>query len=107
MPDPGTCDTRLLLLHPSDNVLIARIDLLAGQALEVDGKTMILRDAIPIGHKIARSALAKGEKILRYGAPIGTLSAPVERGDHVHGHNLDSDYIPAHSRHGYPSGRMK
>lgn len=107
MSDAGICDARLLLLHPSDNVLIARIDLHAGQALEVDGKHMILRDAIPIGHKIARSALAKGEKILRYGAPIGTLSAPVERGAHVHGHNLDSDYLPAHSRHGVSRGRIK
>jgi len=55
-------------------------------------------ELIPIGHKMARRALAAGTKITRYGAPIGSLTEGAAAGAHVHLHNLKSDYIATHDR---------
>jgi len=52
--------------------------------------TIVLRQAVPFGHKVAVRAIAKGERVVKYGAPIGEASAAIEAGDHVHVHNLRS-----------------
>ncbi|MDE2435667.1 MAG: UxaA family hydrolase [Sphingomonadales bacterium] len=98
MPEPQQPGSGLILLHSDDNVLIAARMLAAGTAVSIDGMNVALPTAIDVGHKVARRALKRGEKVSRYGAPIGTMSEPVAQGGHVHSHNLKSDYIPAHDR---------
>jgi hypothetical protein len=88
---------RLLLMAPGDNCLIARTPLPAGLVVEIDGLPVTLPEAIQLGHKVARRALAPGERVLRYGAPIGTITAPVAAGAHIHTHNLASDYLPTYT----------
>lgn len=88
---------RLLLMSPDDNCMIARTHLPAGLVVEIDGAPVALPETIQLGHKVARRALAPGEKVLRYGAPIGTITAPVAAGAHIHTHNLASDYIPTYT----------
>ena len=68
---------RLLLMSPEDNCLIARAPLAAGEALEIDGAPVILPEDVPLGYKVARGALKAGDKVLRYGAIIGTVTADV------------------------------
>jgi len=94
-PAPGA--PRLLLMSQEDNCLIARTTLEAGEALAIDGVTVVLPEAIPLGYKVARSALRPGDKVLRYGAVIGTATAAVARGAMLHTHNLASDYIPTYT----------
>ena len=53
--------------------------------------------SIGVGHKLARRGIARGEKVLKYGAIIGTASAPIARGEHIHTHNLESDYLPTYT----------
>ncbi|NHQ91034.1 UxaA family hydrolase [Janthinobacterium lividum] len=84
----------LLLMSPEDNCLIARTELACGDVVAIDGVPVILAQNIQIGHKVARRALAVGDKVLRYGALIGSITAPVAIGEHIHTHNLASDYIP-------------
>jgi len=43
---------------------------------------------VPIGHKVAVSDLAEGDTIIKYGEDIGRMVAGVEKGGHVHVHNL-------------------
>ena len=88
---------RLLLMSPDDNCMIARTQLPAGLVVEIDGLPVALPEAIQLGHKVARHALRPGDKVLRYGAPIGTITAPVAAGAHIHTHNLASDYIPTYT----------
>jgi hypothetical protein len=88
----------LLLLHPDDNILVARRDIAAGESVEVDGVSFVMPVAIELGHKLARRALAADTRVLKYGAPIGSMKVGVERGEHVHLHNLRSDYLPSTSR---------
>jgi (2R)-sulfolactate sulfo-lyase subunit alpha len=90
----------LLLLHPDDNILVARRDIAAGEQVEVDGDTLVIPAAVELGHKLARRALAAETRVLKYGAPIGSLKLAVGRGEHVHLHNLRSDYIPSTTREG-------
>lgn len=87
-----------LLLAPEDNILICVQSLPRGAVVEVEGVPVALPDAIEVGHKVARVALAVGDKVFRYGFPIGTMTASAQPGDHVHSHNLASDYLPAHGR---------
>jgi len=88
----------LLLLHPDDNILVARRDIAVGELVEMDGETFNMPVAIELGHKLARRALAPDTRVLKYGAPIGSMKIAVARGEHVHLHNLRSDYLPSTSR---------
>ncbi len=40
------------------------------------------------GHKYAVRDIGKGEKVIKYGYPIGIASESIKKGDHVHSHNL-------------------
>lgn len=93
---PSSIDPRLLLLHDGDNVVVARSRIPEGEAVRIDGVDLPLGAALSIGHKLARRDIAKGEKILKYGAPIGSATEAIPRGAHVHVHNVKSDYTPTH-----------
>lgn len=88
----------LILLHPDDNVLVLSAPVRAGQALVIDGQALTANAEVGVGHKLARRALAVGDKVLKYGAPIGSITTPVAAGGHVHLHNMKSDYIASHTR---------
>ena len=103
MNQPGKLPP-LLLLHPDDNILVARRDIAAGERVELDGETLLIPAAVELGHKLARRALPAETRVLKYGAPIGSLKTAVKRGEHVHLHNLRSDYIPSTTRDGGTDG---
>ena len=90
--------SKAILLHPDDNVLICIAPIAAGERIDVDGQEIIASQDIGVGHKLARGALKPGDKVLKYGAPIGSMSAAAKSGDWVHMHNLKSDYIATHTR---------
>ena len=94
MNDPLPDDARLLRLHPADNVLTVIAPLAAGERLVVGGEAIENTRALSIGDKIASRPIAAGEKIVKYGAPIGSTTRDIARGEHVHTHNLKSDYLP-------------
>ena len=83
-----------LVLQPADDVGVALRDLAAGETVVVrrDGKLerATLREAIALGHKFSLHAIAAGEVIRKYGERIGTASADIAPGTHVHVHNLTS-----------------
>lgn len=87
-----------ILLHEKDNVLICTRPILEGSPVICAEIELTAADTIDIGHKIARTDMQAGDKVYRYGAPIGSMTAAVRSGGHVHTHNLKSDYIPTHSR---------
>jgi altronate dehydratase small subunit len=98
-PDAGT-DRRLLLLHADDNVLVTRAPIGSGETIRIGGAEVTLGRAMPLGHKLARRAIAPGEKVRKYGAPIGTATRAIAAGEHVHVHNLSSDYTQSISLQG-------
>ena len=89
---------KLMLLHPDDNVLVCTAPIDAGERLTVEGEELQAAQAVDVGHKLARRPIAAGEKILKYGAPIGSAKRPISSGEWVHVHNMKSDYIRTHDR---------
>jgi hypothetical protein len=86
-------DARLLVLAPGDNIAVARLEIAAGTALQVAGRNVTLQRAMGFGHKIALRDIAAGERIVKYGAPIGSATEAIPHGGYVHSHNLASDYM--------------
>jgi len=93
-----TTETRLLRLHPADNVLTVISTLEAGEKVRVGDALVVVETRLPIGHKVAARAIAAGEKILKYGAPIGSATHDIPAGGHVHTQNVQSDYLPTFLR---------
>ena len=91
-------DPRLLRLHRDDNVLTVIRTLEPGDEILVEGTQATVTKRLPIGHKVAARAIAPAEKILKYGAPIGSATVAIAPGEHVHTHNIQSDYLPTFLR---------
>jgi D-threo-aldose 1-dehydrogenase len=89
---------QLILLHEADTILVCTSPIRAGEPIQIDGASIAAPEAINVGHKVARFNLAAGDKVIKYGAPIGSIVAPTPIGGWVHVHNMKSDYIASHSR---------
>ena len=90
-------DPLLMLLSPGDSVYVLRDQIAVGEAVLVEGLAVSFPQALGLGHKIARLPVAMGDKVIKYGAPIGRASRAIAPGDHVHLRNLVSDYIPTYA----------
>lgn len=93
-------DPRLLQLSPEDNIGAVTRTIEAGETLLIGGEMVTLQQRIPTGHKIALAPIARGEKVKKYGAPIGTAKQDIRPGEYVHTHNLGSDYLPTYTLDG-------
>ncbi|HWQ52612.1 MAG TPA: altronate dehydratase family protein [Bryobacteraceae bacterium] len=85
LPTPENAAIRL---HPSDNIAVARVPLAPGTEVAAGPARVVVRQAIPAGHKVAIAAIQAGDYVLRYGQAIGRASRAVAPGEHVHTHNL-------------------
>lgn len=91
----------------ADTVATLIEDAAAGETVGIGADAVVLRDAVPRGHKVALADIAADEPIMKYGFPIGHATRAIARGEHVHSHNcatnlaatLDYSYAPA------PAGR--
>ena len=78
--------SRVIQLHPQDNVAIALADIAAGEIDQLSGLKAL--QSVKQGHKIAVQRIAAGSNVLRYGQIIGQAKADIAAGDHVHVQNL-------------------
>jgi altronate hydrolase len=83
-------------------VAVALTELAAGESVRVGADVVELTETIPKGHKFALRKHASDSPITKYGAPIGLTTSGVERGAHVHVHNLRSALGPDASFHYEP-----
>jgi altronate hydrolase len=88
MPDPLAAVIRI---HPADDVVIARHQLLGGTRLAQEGVTV--SGLVPPGHKVAVRAIAPGQPVRRYNQIIGTAKVAIQPGQHVHTHNLEFSHF--------------
>ena len=97
-------------IDPQDNVAMAMETLVTGETLsvlsdeaqEVD-RVMVSTDVPLAYHKVALAGIGAGDPILKYGEIIGYATAPIERGEWVHLHNVES--VNYRTRHGAGSER--
>ena len=88
----------LIRIHPSDMVAVALRPLTAGTDIPVSGTDFSIapREDVPMGHKVALRDIAAGEKVIKYGFPIGEATADIPKGAHIHSHNLKTLLDTAH-----------
>ncbi|HHV78645.1 MAG TPA: UxaA family hydrolase [Firmicutes bacterium] len=84
-----------LQIDQKDNVGIALRPLKAGTLVSVNRRggdeiRVSLLDDIPFGHKFALRRIQAGEHVIKYGETIGMATQHIERGQHVHTHNVAS-----------------
>jgi altronate dehydratase small subunit len=84
-------------LSPLDNIVVLARSVAAGEPIDVGGRSVVLRERLGLGHKLALRPIAAGEKILKYGVAIGSATRSIEPGEHVHLHNMKSDYLPTYT----------
>lgn len=97
-PQTRENDPRVIRLAPEDNVCVAARTIEPGETVLIDGQPVIVADRILTGHKLAAAPIAPGEKVVKYGAPIGSATRPIAPGESVHTHNVKSDYLPTFAR---------
>jgi len=88
---PTGARSAVLVLRAEDDVAVAARDLVPGEEVaagSAGGGSVVVRDAVPRGHKVALRAVATGEPVHKYGQVIGVATREVLPGDHVHAHNL-------------------
>jgi altronate hydrolase len=91
-----------VLLHPDDDIAIARVPLGRGIVLRLpatgteEGRLVEVTQRVQAGHKVALCALAQGQSVRRYGSIIGFATQPIPAGAHVHSHNLAVGELQRH-----------
>ena len=80
----------VLVISARDNVATALEPLEASRVIQVNGTALTTCQRIPRGHKVALHAIRAGEAVVKYGNPIGTATADIAAGAHVHVHNVSS-----------------
>ncbi|MFN0182176.1 MAG: UxaA family hydrolase [Aquabacterium sp.] len=92
----NTTTSAVIRIHPDDNVVIARRQLIGGTVLPGEGTSV--SGLVPAGHKVAVRAIAVGEPVRRYGQIIGMATQAIAPGQHVHTHNLAfAEFARAHA----------
>jgi len=89
--DTDQHEPKCLILHQEDNTVTALQNLRQGEVLSVVGperETVTLHQDIPYAHKFARTFIAQGDDVLKYGEVIGIATADIQAGEHVHVHNV-------------------
>lgn len=82
-------------IHAQDNVATALSALRPGDVQllgDANEKRIFATEEIPSGHKIALRNIACGEKIIKYGVPIGCATKDIPAGTWVHLHVMRSLY---------------
>lgn len=52
--------------------------------------SLVLVGEVGYGHKVAIRDIASGDSILKYGKVIGQATQRIEKGEHVHVHNVEA-----------------
>jgi altronate hydrolase len=86
--EPMVLDDLAVVLHPDDDVAVAKRPLAPGTVLVMGDSRFTIAQFVSSGHKFALRAVGAGEPIRRYGEVIGAASQAVAAGEHVHTHNL-------------------
>jgi altronate hydrolase len=80
----------VIVINEMDSVAVAIRKLAKGESLNINGKTISVKDDIPVPHKIALKKIKRDGILLKYGYPIGFATQDIKEGEWVHIHNIKS-----------------
>jgi len=82
-----------IIMNPDDNCATILEDISKGSQIKIRESSIIMKQNIPLGHKIALKDIRKGDLVKKYGQAIGTATVDIKIGDWIHTHNLTSQYL--------------
>ena len=80
--------TKILKIHPADNVFVALTDLKAGEKVVENGTSATLTENIPAKHKFTMTPLSQDAEIIMYGVLVGKTTQPIPAGGSVNTRNV-------------------
>ena len=83
--------TKTLKIHPADNLMVALVDLQAGESVSHGTEIFQLQTAVSAKHKFALEAFSTGTEVLLYGVVVGRATKNIAKGEAVHTHNITHD----------------
>jgi len=80
----------VVVINETDPVAVAVRELAKGETINIRGRSIVVKDDIPVPHKLAVKDIKKNDVIRKYGYPIGFATQDIKEGEWVHIHNLQS-----------------
>ena len=81
---------KAILINSRDSVATAIKAISKGEKVTLGNTEITVCSDIPFGHKFALKDVLPGDKVIKYGEPIGVATTSISTGEHVHTHNLES-----------------
>lgn len=85
---------KAIAIHPKDNVASLLSDVEKNDIVRVslgeESFEIKVREPGHFGHKFSLKRILKGEDVIKYGEVIGFATQHIEKGYHVHVHNVES-----------------
>lgn len=78
-------------INNDDNVIILLRDYESGEIINIGGISIVLKESIDRGHKVAIKNIKSGENIIKYGFPIGHAIVDISIGEWVHVQNTKTN----------------
>src|ERR1041384_1167424 len=80
-----------IIINVNDNVAVGKTHTVSCLELTMpNGAMLVLRDAVPPGHRFATRDIPAGEFVLQFGQPIGT-SLGIKQGEQITHANMSDD----------------
>lgn len=92
--------SKLLRIHPDDDMLIALSDLAAGDTLRCGSETIVPTTPVAAKHKLATGDFSEGDVLRLYGVPVGKATRAIKRGEAIGCHNLRHYTAPVEDESG-------
>ncbi|PIB35770.1 altronate hydrolase [Reichenbachiella sp. 5M10] len=74
---------KAITINPDDNIAVALTDLPKGEAVTVNGQSLVLKVDVSAKHKFALNDLATGDEMYMYGLVVGTANGPIAQGEAI------------------------
>ena len=82
---------RILRIHPDDSVLVALVDLAAGESVPNGAEQVTLVTPVRAKHKVVLRDMAVGDPVIMYGVLVGRATRPIARGAALTTENVRHD----------------
>lgn len=83
--------TAFLKINPADSVVVCLRPMQKGETINIDGKTIEVKQDTPAGHKLLIKDASKGTDIIKYGYPIGHTIEDLTEGQWVNENNIKTN----------------
>lgn len=85
----------MIIVNPQDSVGVLLEDIKCGATCVGGAVSLVAKDDIPFGHKIALEEIEEGAHILKYANAIGHATTHIDKGAHVHVQNVKTNLTEA------------